>query len=70
MRMIVNIICPVEPFNSLVRSGEAGEIIEKIIADTKPESIYFSERDGCRGCVMVVEVPNSSAVPPLQSLGF
>ena len=70
MRMIVNVICPVEPFNSLIRSGKAGEILEKIIADTKPESIYFSELDGCRGCVMVVEVPNSSAVPKIAEPWF
>jgi len=68
--MIVNVICPVEPFNSLIRSGKAGEILEKIIADTKPESIYFSELDGCRGCVMVVEVPNSSAVPKIAEPWF
>src|SRR6478752_5054829 len=70
MRMIVNVICPVEPFNSLIRSGKAGEILEKIIADTKPESIYFSEQDGCRGCVMVVEVPKASAIPSIAEPWF
>ena len=70
MRMLVNVICPVEPFNSMVRSGEAGEIIKKIIDDTKPESIYFSEFDGSRGAVMVIDVPNASAVPVIAEPWF
>jgi len=70
MRMIVNVIFPVEPFNSMVRSGKVGEVIEKIIADIKPESIYFSEIEGCRGCVIVVEVPSASAVPAIAEPFF
>ena len=43
MRMLVNVICPIEPFNSMVRDGTAGEVIGKVLDEIKPESIYFTD---------------------------
>jgi hypothetical protein len=65
MKMLFNVIFPIEPFNSMVRNGTAGEIIGRVIDDIKPESIYFSEQEGNRGAVMIVEVPDASAIPAI-----
>ena len=65
MKMLVNVTFPIEPFNSMVKSGTAGEIIGRVVDDIKPEAIYFTELDGNRGAVMVVDVPNASAVPKI-----
>ncbi len=65
MKMLVNVTFPIEPFNSMVKSGTAGEIIGRVVDDIKPEVIYFTELDGNRGAVMVVDVPNASAVPKI-----
>ncbi len=70
MKMLVNVICPIEPFNSMVRDGSAGEIIGSVIDAIKPESIYFTEQDGHRGAVMVVEVPDASAIPSIAEPWF
>jgi hypothetical protein len=35
---------PTEPFNALVRSGKAGEILQKIVEDLKPETVYLPKR--------------------------
>ncbi len=70
MRMLVNVVFPIEPFNSMVRNGTAGEIISRVIDDIKPESIYFSEQDGHRGAIMVVEVPDAAAVPSIAEPWF
>lgn len=70
MKMLVNVILPIEPFNSMVRNGSVGEIIGRVIDDIKPESIYFSEQDGSRGAVMVVEVPDASAIPSIAEPWF
>jgi hypothetical protein len=70
MKMLVNIILPIEPFNSLVRAGKAGEILGRIIEDIKPESIYFSEQEGCRGAFMVVEVSDASQIPAIAEPWF
>lgn len=63
--MLINVIFPIEPFNSMVRNGTAGEIIGRVIDDIKPESIYFSEQEGNRGAVMIVDISDSSAIPAI-----
>ncbi len=70
MKMLVNVTCPIEPFNSMVRNGTVGEIISRVIDDIKPESIYFTEQDGNRGAVMVVEVANASDIPSIAEPWF
>jgi hypothetical protein len=70
MRMMMLVQCPAEPFNTLVRNGTVGATMKKILDDTKPEAAYFSERDGKRGCVLIVEVPSASDVPRLAEPWF
>ncbi|MNQ28756.1 hypothetical protein D3C85_420510 [compost metagenome] len=70
MKMLVNVIFPIEPFNSMVRNGSAGEIIGRVIDDIKPESIYFSEQEGNRGAIMIVEVPDAAAIPSIAEPWF
>jgi hypothetical protein len=63
MKMIMNVRIPHEPFNTLVREGKVSEIIRRILDDLKPESIYFTEQDGTRGAVAVIDVADSSRIP-------
>ena len=63
MRMVLNVQMPHEPFNTLVREGKAGAIIGRILEDIKPEAVYFTEQDGTRGAVLVIDVKEPSAVP-------
>jgi hypothetical protein len=63
MKMLLSVEFPPEPFNSLVRSGKVGEIIGRILESIKPETAYFSEKDGKRGGIFVVDVKTSSDVP-------
>ena len=48
----------------------AGEIIGRVVDDIKPEVIYFTELDGNRGAVMVVDIPSASAVPKIAEPWF
>lgn len=70
MRMIMDVRMPHEPFNTLVRDGTAGEKIQAILADIKPEAAYFDEQDGKRGGTFIVDVPEPSAVPRLAEPFF
>lgn len=63
MKMLLTVDFPLEPFNSLVRSGKVGEMIGKILETIKPEASYFTEQDGKRGALFVVNVNKSSDVP-------
>jgi hypothetical protein len=46
MKMLLHAIFPNEPFNTLVRSGEVGKLMQRIFEDLKPEAVYFTEQDG------------------------
>ena len=70
MRMLLQAKFPHEPFNTAVRNGTAGKTIERIVGDIKPEAIYFTECEGHRGAIMVVEVSDPSTVPKLAEPWF
>ena len=70
MRMLVHAKIPHEPFDSAVRNGSVGRTIERILAETKPEAVYFTEYDGRRGAIMIVDVADPSKVPALAEPWF
>lgn len=63
MRMLLNVVIPHEPFNSLVRKGTAGALLGKILDELRPEAVYFTELDGRRGVTLVVDVESPAQVP-------
>ena len=42
----------------------------RILEETKPEAAYFSERDGKRGAILIVDVSSPSDVPKLAEPWF
>ena len=70
MRMLIHAKFPHEPFNTAVRDGSAGKTIERIVADSKPEAVYFTEYDGRRGAILIVDVSDPSKVPGLAEPWF
>jgi hypothetical protein len=63
--MLLDVTIPHEPFNSLVRKGVAGKKLADILDAIKPEAVYFSEHDGQRGAVLVVDMADPSKIPAL-----
>jgi len=63
MKMLMTVEMPHEPFNALVRSGKVGKTIEHILDALQPEVVYFTEQDGKRGALLVVDVQNPSDIP-------
>jgi hypothetical protein len=70
MRMLLDVVFPHEPFNTMVRNGTVGKTIGKILDAIKPEAVFFTEQDGHRGAVLVVNVENSSQIPALAEPWF
>ena len=70
MRMIVHAKFPNGPFNGFVRDGSAGKKIQRILEEIKPEAIYFTETDGRRGAIMIVDVAEPSKIPSLAEPWF
>ena len=70
MRILMNIHIPHEPFNTAVRQGQAGTILHRILEEARPEAVYFTEQNGTRSCVMVVNVNDPSEIPSLAEPWF
>lgn len=70
MRMLLTVAIPHEPFNTAVRNGTAGETMGRILEASKPQAAYFTEEDGHRGAVLVVDVEKPSQIPSLAEPWF
>jgi hypothetical protein len=73
MRILLDITIPHEPFNSLARQGSVGKKLGAILEAIKPESVYFTEQDGKRGAMIVVNLADASQIPSVAEpwfLGF
>src|ERR1700690_328487 len=70
MRMLMHLQFPLEPFNTWVRDGGAGKKVQAILEAIRPEAAYFSENNGHRGGLLVVNVKDPSDVPVLAEPWF
>ncbi|HXI02968.1 MAG TPA: hypothetical protein VNI57_07300 [Candidatus Saccharimonadales bacterium] len=70
MKGIVHVKFPHEPFNAAARDGSAGQKLNRILEETRPEAVYFTEYDGRRGAILIVDVKESSQIPALAEPWF
>ncbi len=68
--MLVRANMPVDVFNDAVRDGSAGPELEKILADIKPEAVYFVEDEGERTAIMIVDMKSPSDLPRIAEPWF
>jgi len=68
--MLLDVTMPHEKFNAAVRDGTAGAKLGRILEAIKPEAVYFTEQDGRRGALLVVDVADSSKIPALAEPWF
>jgi hypothetical protein len=70
MRILLNVKIPHQPFNAAVKDGTAGSKLSRILDATKPEAVYFTEQNGQRGAVLIVDLPDPSKIPALAEPWF
>ncbi len=70
MRMLLSVKIPHEGFNQAVRDGTVGQKVRRILEDTKPEAVYFTEQNGQRGAILIVDLPDPSKVPAFAEPWF
>ncbi|WP_460145402.1 panthothenate synthetase [Pseudomonas sp. S2_A02] len=63
MKMLLMVEFPHEPFNALVRSGKIGEIMNRVLETIKPEATYFTEQDGMRSGIFLIDIEDPSEIP-------
>jgi hypothetical protein len=70
MRVLLNVKIPHQQFNAAVKDGTVGSKLAQILEATKPEAAYFTEQDGQRGAVLIVDLPDPSKIPALAEPWF
>ena len=70
MRMLLQVRIPHKEFNAAVRDGTAGPKLNRILEETKPQAVYFTEFNGQRGAIMIVDVADPSKVPAFAEPWF
>ncbi len=70
MRMLLNVKIPHKGFNQAVKDGTVGQKVRRILEVTKPEAVYFTEQNGQRGAILMVDLPDPSKVPAFAEPWF
>ena len=70
MRILMNVKFPHQPFNAAVKDGTVGKKLNQILDSIKPEAVYFTEQNGQRGAVIIVNMADSSRIPALAEPWF
>ncbi len=65
MKMLLDIALPHHTFNAAVKDGTVGSKLNRILEATKPEAVYFTDQDGQRGAVLIIDLPDPSKLPAL-----
>jgi hypothetical protein len=70
MRMLIHVKIPHKEFSDYVKDGSIGQKVKRILDETKPEAVYFTEYGGRRGLIMIADVSEPSAVPKIAEPWF
>jgi hypothetical protein len=70
MRMLVQVKIPHKEFNAAVKDGSVGGKLKRILEETKPEAVYFTEYNGQRGALLIVDLADPAKVPSIAEPWF
>jgi hypothetical protein len=70
MRMLLNVKFPHAEFNQAIRNGTVGQKIRHILENAKPEAVYFTEQNGPRGAILIIDLNDPSEVPAFAEPWF
>lgn len=70
MRFLLKVNIPVESGNEAARAGKLGAAIQSILADLKPEAVYFTADRGQRTGFIFLEMQDASEIPAIAEPWF
>ena len=70
MRFLLKVNIPVEAGNAAAKAGKLGTTIQSILADLKPEAVYFMDDKGQRTALVFLEMTDASQIPAIAEPWF
>ena len=70
MRFLVKVNIPVEPGNAAAKAGKLGATIQSILAEQKPEAVYFTDDNGQRTAFIFLDMKDASQIPAIAEPWF
>ena len=70
MRFMLKVNIPVESGNAAAKAGKLGSTIQSILADLKPEAVYFTDDNGQRTALIFLEMKDASQIPAIAEPWF
>jgi hypothetical protein len=70
MRFLLKVNIPVESGNAAAKAGKLGATIQSILADLKPEAVYFTDDSGQRAGFIFLEMQDASQIPAIAEPWF
>jgi len=68
--MLLHAKIPHEEFNAAVRDGSVEKKMKVILEEVKAEAVYFTNYDGRRGAIMIININDPSEVPKFAEPWF
>jgi hypothetical protein len=65
MRFLLKVTIPVEAGNAAVKAGTLGATIQSILAELKPEAVYFTDDNGQRAGLIFLDLQDASQIPAM-----
>ena len=63
VRVMITFSINPEKGDQLIKEGRIGETLASILEDLQPEAAYFTDVEGTRGGVLVVDMEDASRIP-------
>ena len=70
MRFLLKVNIPVESGNAAAKAGKLGATVQSILADLKPEAVYFTADNGQRTGFLFLEMQDASQIPAIAEPWF
>jgi len=70
MRFLLKVNIPVESGNAAAKAGKLGATIQSILAELKPEAVYFTDSNGQRAGYIFLEMQDASQIPAIAEPWF
>ena len=65
MRFLLKVNIPVESGNAAAKAGKLGATIQAILAELKPQAVYFTDNDGQRAAFLFLDLQDASQIPAI-----